>query len=61
MKARKEMPKEIWMVNGHKFQTSEKALDYCIKRNFAITDEKSFDYFKTRVHCLNVTNLPEQY
>jgi hypothetical protein len=61
MKTKKEMPKEIWMVNGHKFQKLTQALSYCIERNFAITDEKSFDYFKTRVHCLNVTNLPEQY
>jgi hypothetical protein len=61
MKTLKETPKEIWMVNGHKFQKLVQDLDYCIKRNFAITDEKSFDYFKTRVHCLNFTNLPEQY
>jgi hypothetical protein len=52
---------ETWFVNGHRFTTIEKALDYCKLRNFAVTDEKIFDYFKTKVHYLNVINLPEQY
>ena len=50
----KALKNEVWMVNGRRFSTYEKAIKYCTESNFRITEEVTFMYFKTKVHTLNV-------
>ena len=52
---------EIWKVNCHTFMTEKDAHNYCIERNFKVTDKEISNYKNTIINLWNVTNLPENY
>ena len=46
--------KETWKANGETFTSFEKVMEYCKANNYEVTDQDSFTYKNTIVHCVNI-------